>query len=100
AQADITISIDETLVNITIPDAFYPNADAGKDARIIDGVESYPNCTINIFDGRERRIYQKRHYTNDCNGTYEGKPSPAGTYYYVFACPDGKPVTGSVLVFR
>ncbi len=100
SQVEITISIDETLVNVTIPVAFSPNGDAANDVWVIDGVESYPDCTLNIFDGRGRRIYQKKGYTNDWDGTYEGKPVPAGTYYYVFACPNGKPVTGSVLVFR
>lgn len=100
SQAEITITIDGTLVNITVPIAFSPNGDAANDMWIIDGIESYPDCTLNIFDGRGRRIYQKKGYTNDWDGTYEGKPVPAGTYYYVFACPDAQPVTGSVLIFR
>jgi gliding motility-associated-like protein len=100
SEAEITITIDGTLVNITVPVAFSPNGDAANDMWIIDGIESYSDCTLNIFDGRGRRIYQKKGYTNDWDGTYEGKPVPAGTYYYVFACPDAKPVTGSVLVFR
>lgn len=100
SQAEITITIDGTLVNITVPPAFSPNGDVANDLWIIEGIESYPDCTLNIFDGRGRRIYQKKGYTNDWDGTYEGKPVPAGTYYYVFACPASQPVTGSVLVFR
>ena len=53
-----------------------------------------------VFDGRGRRVYEKKGYSSDWNGTYNDKPVPDGTYFFVFGCPDKKPVTGSVLIFR
>jgi gliding motility-associated-like protein len=100
SQAQVTITVDGSIISITPPVAFSPNGDGPNDFWVIDGVEKYSDCTINIFDGRGKRIYQKTGYSNDWDGTYQGKPVPGGTYYYVFACPNTQPLTGSVLVFR
>jgi gliding motility-associated-like protein len=56
---------------------------------------------MNIFDGRGRKIYEVKGYPIEgWDGSYDGKEVPAGTYYYVFSCPDLPPATGSVLVVR
>ena len=99
AEAEITITVNESELSINPPVAFSPNGDTFNDFWIIDGIENFPACTMNVFDGRGRRIYQKTGYNNDWDGTYDGKPVPDGTYYYVFGC-DSKSVSGSVLIFR
>jgi gliding motility-associated-like protein len=96
-KAEITINVDGTLHP---PLAFSPNEDGINDAWYIQGIESYSTCTLSVFDGRGRRIYQQTGYTNDWKGTYEGKQVPNGNYYYVFGCPDEKPLTGTVLIIR
>ena len=53
---------------------------------------------LTIFDGRGKRIFENSGQNWD--GMYQGKPVPDGTYFYVYGCPDQKPVTGSVLVFK
>jgi gliding motility-associated-like protein len=100
AQASITVLVDISEIDIEIPVAFSPNGDEANQVWNIPGVENYPDCTMNVFDSRGKRVYQKKGYDNQWDGTYEGKPVPSGTYYYVFACPDIKPLTGSVLIFR
>jgi gliding motility-associated-like protein len=100
AEADITITVDGSMILINPAVAFSPNGDGANETWTIDGVESYSDCTLSVFDGRGRRIYQKKGYTNDWDGTYQSKPVPDGTYYYVFGCPGKKPSTGSVLIFR
>lgn len=100
ATAQITITVDGSIIAITPPVAFTPNGDGPNDFWVIEGVEQYSDCTLNIFDGRGKRIYQKTGYANDWDGTYQGKPVPGGTYYYVFSCPGSKPLTGNVLVYR
>jgi gliding motility-associated-like protein len=100
AQAQVTVSVDGSEINIDPPLAFSPNGDTSNDLWIIAGIETYSDCTMNIFDSRGKRIYQKKGYTNDWDGTYQGKPVPGGTYYYVFGCPGANPKTGSLLVFR
>lgn len=100
AQASITVLVDISEINIQIPLAFSPNGDESNQWWIIQGIEKYPDCTMNVFDARGKRIYQKQGYDNQWDGTYDGKPVPTGTYYYVFGCPNLKPLTGSVLIFR
>jgi gliding motility-associated-like protein len=56
---------------------------------------------MTVFDGRGRKIFETTGYpTEGWNGTYESKEVPAGTYYYVFGCPNEKPKSGSVLIIR
>lgn len=98
--AEITITVDGSIINIQVPPAFTPNSDGSNDQLIIPGVEQYPDCTLSVFDARGKRIYQKRGYNNEWDGTYDGRPVPGGTYYYVFSCPQAKPMTGNILIFR
>jgi gliding motility-associated-like protein len=100
ASGEITVTVDGSKINIVVPPAFSPNGDGSNETLIIQGITDYPQCTLNIFDGRGRRIYQTTGNGENWDGTYQGKPVPDGTYYYVFGCPDNKPVTGSILIFR
>jgi gliding motility-associated-like protein len=97
---EITITVDGSIINIVVPPAFSPNGDGSNETLVVQGITDYPQCTLNIFDGRGRRIYQAVASADNWDGTYQGKPVPDGTYYYVFGCPDSKPVTGSILIFR
>lgn len=81
----------------SFPPAFSPNGDGRYDTWNIRA-ESSPDCMLTIFDGRGRRIFENSGQNWD--GMYQGKPVPDGTYYYVYGCPDQKPATGSVLVFK
>jgi gliding motility-associated-like protein len=100
AQASVTVLVDVSEIDIQIPLAFSPNGDESNQRWEITGIEKYPDCTMNIFDSRGRRVYQKKGYDNQWDGTFEGKAVPNGTYYFVFGCPNLKPLTGSVLIFR
>ena len=66
----------------------------------IESVENYPDCTLNIYDERGTLILREQNYNNTWDGTYEGTPLPEGVYYFVFACPELNPKTGSVLLVR
>jgi gliding motility-associated-like protein len=81
----------------SFPVAFSPNGDTYDDTWDI-GAENKADCTLSIFDGKGRRIYEGK--GKDWDGTYKNNTVPAGTYYYVFACPTEKPIRGSVLVIR
>lgn len=100
-EASIAITIQsEQNINIKPLPAFSPNGDGSNEVWIIEGIENYPGCVLSVFDGRGRRVYEKMGYSSDWDGTYQGKPVPDGTYYYVFGCDGVKPSTGSVLIFR
>ncbi len=75
-----------------IPTAFSPNGDGINDKWIIEHLESYPGCSINVFDRYGRTVYQSRvGYTKPWDGTHNGSPLPIGTYYYII---DTKTVRG------
>jgi gliding motility-associated-like protein len=86
-----------------IPRLFTPNGDGANDFWIIEGIESNPNCELNLFDKRGRRVLTIKASAfpvTGWDGTSNGTALPDGTYYYVLGCPTGKPITGSVLILR
>lgn len=84
-----------------IPKVFTPNGDLSNDLWLITSVPNIQDCTMNIFDGRGRRVYEVKGFpVTGWDGVANGKPVPEGTYYYVMGCPGSKPVTGSVLIVR
>jgi len=95
ATAEVTVTVDGA--GSSFPVAFSPNGDGVNDIWNIRA-EASPDCTLSVFDGRGRRVFENKGVNWD--GTYGGKPVPDGTYYFVFGCPNQKPVTGSVLVFK
>ena len=100
AEASVTVTLDGSAIIIKPLPAFSPNGDGSNEVWTIDGSDIYPDCVLAVFDGKGRRVYEKKGYNNDWNGTYNERPVPDGTYFFVFGCPDKKPVTGSVLIFR
>ena len=92
----------QSITELEIPVVFTPNGDSQNDFWVIPGVEIKGECTMNVFDGRGRKVLEKKGFPiGGWNGVSdEGKDVPKGTYFYVFSCPDGTPVTGSVLIVR
>ena len=103
-NATITIAekVDCTPIETVIPPLFTPNGDLQNDFWVIPGIENKSECTMNIFDGRGRRVLQKKGYpVSGWDGVSdEGKEVPQGTYFYVLSCPSEAPTTGSVLIVR
>jgi gliding motility-associated-like protein len=95
STATITVEVDGTL---KVTNAFTPNGDGFNDLWVIQGVETLGNCTITLFDSFGSQIFEQLGYTNNWDGTFNGKKVPRGTYYYIITCPDKKPVTGHLLV--
>ena len=83
------------------PKAFTPNGDSSNDLWVISNVPNIQECSMNVFDGRGRRVYETKSFpVTGWDGVVNGKPLPDGTYYYVLSCPGSKPATGSVLIIR
>ncbi len=100
STANITITVSTELVNIVPSPMFSPNGDDDNPVWVIAGIENYPGCSLNVFDGRGRRVYEKVGYMNQWDGTYNGAQLPEGVYFFVFGCENKKPITGSVLIIR
>lgn len=95
---EVSVNVKVTVAGVaSFPPAFTPNGDGNNDLWDVRA-ETNTDCILSIFDGRGRRIFEKS--GENWDGTYQGRAVPDGTYYFVYGCPDQKPVTGSVLVFR
>jgi len=93
AELDIQVVVDGVP---GFPVAFSPNGDGQNEVWDIQA-NFNPECTISIFDGRGRRVFEAK--GENWDGTYKGSAAPEGTYYYVYSCPGDKR-TGTVLLFR
>jgi len=60
-----------------------PNGDGKNDNWVVHDIEQYPNNTVTIFDRAGRIVYHKHGYTNDWDGSFNGRPLAEGTYYYL-----------------
>jgi len=95
------VSCEPINTNLEFPLIFTPNGDTQNDRWVIPGAENKVDCTMTVFDGRGRKVFQKTGYPIEgWDGIVDGKEVPQGTYYYVFNCPNATPITGSVLVVR
>jgi gliding motility-associated-like protein len=80
ASDNVTVKVIKELV---IPNIFSPNGDGTNDKWILKNLEQYPNCGVEIFNRYGQQIFKSTGYTKPWDGTYNGKPLPVGTYYYI-----------------
>ncbi len=87
---------------LIIHNVITPNGDGVNDKWIIDGIEEFPDNTVQIFNRWGDKINSFEHYNNTSqvwNGdNYKGKPVPDGTYYYIITIRDGGSRTGWVWI--
>lgn len=79
------------LKKLGIPNAFSPNGDGINDTWMIDGIESYNNAEVQVFDRFGRQVIKTTRFRG-WNGTLNGKKLPMGTYYYLIDVKQGLPV--------
>lgn len=102
---DIGCSISlETRINliknlITINEIITPNRDGFNDFMKVDNIETIGPCTISIYNRWNDLVFSTSDYQNDWEGTYEGSPLDAGTYFYTIECND-KSQVGSINILR
>ena len=85
----------------TIPNAFSPNGDGINDVWNIKYLESYPDCTVEIFNRYGAPIFSSKGYSKPWDGTMNGSPVPVGVYYYIINPKNGrKAYSGSLTILR
>jgi gliding motility-associated-like protein len=83
------------------PNAFSPNGDGINDSWQIKYLDRYPDATVEVFDRYGQRLYYSLNYTLPWDGTYNGKPLPIGTYYYVINPKSGRStLSGAVTILK
>ncbi|MEO9210203.1 MAG: gliding motility-associated C-terminal domain-containing protein, partial [Ginsengibacter sp.] len=91
----------KVLKEVKVPNAFTPNGDGVNDTWQIKYLDSYPNAEVSIFNRYGQQVYQAIGYSKPWDGTYQGKPLPMGTYYYIINPKNGRAaMNGSVTLIR
>ena len=99
-------SIDEVFVKVYdkvfIPNAFSPNGDGINDTWVIEPLDLFEESITYIYNRFGQIVYKSNGYSKPWNGTHNGKPVPAGNYYYVIDLKtNNEPkMTGWVFVVR
>jgi gliding motility-associated-like protein len=89
------------LKEVKVPNAFSPNNDGINDKWEIQYLESYPGCTIDVFNRYGQTVFHSTGYNKPWDGTYNGTPLPVATYYWVINPKNGRQaITGSVTIIR
>jgi gliding motility-associated-like protein len=84
-----------------IPNIFSPNGDGIHDRWVIEYLESYPGCVVQIFNRYGQLVQKFVNYTTPWDGKINGKDAPVGTYYYIIDPKNGrKPMTGFIDIIR
>jgi gliding motility-associated-like protein len=102
---DGCVDTDDVFVKLLkaplVPNTFSPNGDGIHDKWEIKYLESYPGCTVQIYNRYGQLIFETKGYNKPWDGTYKGKEAPAGTYYYIIDPKNGrKQITGFVDIIR
>lgn len=84
-----------------IPNVFSPNGDGIYDTWVIPELANYPGATVEIFTRSGMKIFGSYGYEKPWDGTYQGKPVPVATYYYIIR-PNFRNLlfSGSVTIIR
>ena len=88
---------------INIPTAFSPNGDGINDEWEIEGIESYSNVSIQVFNRWGNLVYQSNGSYQNWNGiNSNGGTITNGTYYYVISLNSESDMTfsGDVSVLK
>jgi gliding motility-associated-like protein len=84
-----------------IPNIFTPNGDGIHDTWRIPELNNYPGSIVEIFTRTGQKIFSSIGYEQPWDGTYNGKPVPVATYYYIIKPNFRNQVfSGSVTVVR
>jgi gliding motility-associated-like protein len=99
------VAKDEVFVKVLrkplIPNVFTPNGDAINDTWVITYLDTYPGCTVDVYNRYGQRIYSSIGYGKPWDGRVNGNPVPVGTYYWVINPKNGREqMTGSVTIIR
>lgn len=96
---------DSVLVKVllapVIPSAFTPNGDGVNDTWQIQYLESYPGCTVDVYNRGGEKVFSSTGYGTAWDGRYNGVILPIGAYYYIIDPKHGRSkIAGVVTIIR
>ena len=97
----VTITVIDDL---NIPNTISPNGDNINDKWFIDGIESYPNSILFIYDRWGQEVFQTTGYSKSkaWDGSIKNRESAEGVYFYILdlELDKGETYKGSITVIR
>jgi gliding motility-associated-like protein len=95
------LTINPVHIQLIIPNAFTPNGDGINDTWQIQHIESFPNCTVFVYNRYGEVVLSSTGYGIPWDGTYKGSALPSGTYYYLIDTKTNtKMISGWVAIIR
>jgi gliding motility-associated-like protein len=85
--ANATVGEVTVFAPVLIPNVFTPNGDEVGDSWQVTGMKSFES-TVRIYNRWGNLVYESFLYTEPWDGTFKGKDSPMGTYYYIIEITD------------
>jgi gliding motility-associated-like protein len=68
---------------LIIYDIITPNGDGDNEFFTIIGLDNFPQNELYIYNRWGNEVFAAQNYQNDWAGTWDGKPLPDGTYFFV-----------------
>ncbi len=68
---------------VVIPNAFTPNGDGKNDTWHISYLDAFPDNEVVVLNRWGDKLYSGKPYIDEFDGTFQGKPLPRGTYYFI-----------------
>ena len=100
ASGSMTVTVSGRS-KILVPNAFSPNGDGINDTWVITNLSVYPGATVDVFNRYGQPVFHSENSSKAWDGTYNGKPLPVGTYYYIIDLKNNeKKTAGSVTIFK
>jgi gliding motility-associated-like protein len=87
--------------DLIIPTLITPNLDGINDFFVIQGVETFGNTTLIVFNRWGARVYENNKYDNSWNGVDDNQnPLPDDIYFFVLKPEKGRIIKGYVVIRR
>ncbi|MFN8256648.1 MAG: T9SS type B sorting domain-containing protein [Bacteroidales bacterium] len=95
----LVLDVNDDLIEI--PKYFSPNGDGINDTWVIQGLDSYPEAEIKIFDRYGKPLVSYNGQAEAWDGNYQKKPVVADDYWFIIDLKNRqKPFTGHVTIVR
>ncbi|NCC86953.1 MAG: T9SS type B sorting domain-containing protein [Clostridia bacterium] len=86
---------------LNIPNTFSPNADGINDTWVINNIELYPDSFMKVFNKWGTIVFESQSYPESWDGTFNGNPLPAGTYYYILSFTNSlETIKGTITIIK
>ena len=101
------IVLEETIDPVIVYQLVTPDGDLMNDTWVIDGIEQYPNNTVQLFDRWNSLVYRKSSYENgvspwggEANEGMSNGDLSDGTYFYTVDLGEGSEIIEGYLVLK